>query len=255
MNLIQNATDYKRWPFELIQNATDCIQDSSEKIFNKEMNGHILFEFNENEVVFEHYGAPFTNHNLVSLLYQYGGEKEGKSKIGRFGTGFLSTMILTRRVEIYGDLIKSDDDYDSIKGFSVEIDRSGKSSDELKSSIESMEKSKNTELDPIGKTRFVFKLPENNEENKIYYKAYNKGYKSLKKYIAPSLIFNPKIKSITVKRNDECLVYSFEKNDFKEEEEDKKEEEEEEEKTEFINIFENIKKVMKPKNVILFIKV
>ncbi|KAK8897658.1 hypothetical protein M9Y10_015621 [Tritrichomonas musculus] len=211
-------SDFQRWPFELIQNATDCIQDSSEKIYNEEYNGHISFIFNEDEVIFKHFGAPFTHRNLISLLYQYGGEKEGKSKIGKFGTGFLSTMILTRKVIIKSDFQKEDG---SIEGFTVTIDRSGNTTEELLSYIGSMEKSLKTGLEKTGGTKFVFKLPEKTEENKNCYRAYDEGLKSLIKYIAPSLIFNPKIKSITIKSNNLCHFYALYKdNDNNEEEED-----------------------------------
>lgn len=189
-------SDFQRWPFELIQNATDCIQDSSEKIHNEELNGDIGFIFNDDEVIFKHYGAPFTHKNLISLMYQYGGEKEGKSKIGRFGTGFLSTLILSRKVIITSDLQKENGE---INGFTVTIDRSGNTTEELKKYIGSMEGSLNTELPKKGFTRFVFKLPENKEENKNCYKAYNEGIRSLNKYIAPSMIINPKIRNIIVK--------------------------------------------------------
>ncbi|KAK8888136.1 hypothetical protein M9Y10_039198 [Tritrichomonas musculus] len=190
--------DYQRWPFELIQNATDCIQKKDNQISN--LNGTIMFEFYENQVIFTHYGAPFSNENLISLIYQYGGGKEGTKSIGRFGTGFLTTLVLAKIAHISGDLETAENGSRIRKGFEITIDRSGETREELKQGIKNMEDTKKMDLKPKNETKFVFDVYSND--------AYDEGYESLKENIPQTLIFNQSIKSIILKTKNETLTYS-----------------------------------------------
>ena len=196
--------DLKRWPFELIQNGTDCIQD--EKDQQSPHNGSMFLGFGEGEFTFMHYGAPFTYNDFLSLLYQYGGGKDGnKSKIGRFGTGFLSTLVLARTIHVEGDLLPLNGEQ-KISGFEVTIDRNGKEKEDLKKGIDNMEQSL-IMTEKKGETKFVFKLPQYSDENEKFYDAYNEGLKSLKENIPQILIFNPSIKKITLKTKDDTLIF------------------------------------------------
>lgn len=200
--------EYQKWAFELASNSVDCIQkdEKIDKIYSKN-NGKMKFDFQKNKVIFTHYGSPFTEEDLVSLLYQYGGMKdEDQSKIGRFGTGFLSTLVLSRVVQISGDLISKEG---KLSGFEVTIYREGNTTEELNKGIKKMEESKKLDLPLKGKTEFTFILPEDDSSlKKNSVEAYNKGFESLKENIPPILIFNPSIKEITIQKNDEKYTFS-----------------------------------------------
>lgn len=118
-----------RWIWELIQNAKDC-PNSTGKI-----DIEIEFDSEKKEIVFKHNGKLFATKNLVYLIEQVSTKertRESKST-GKFGTGFLTTNLLSAIVDVSGYL--QDNDETEIAEFEVTIDRSGDSIDELKKSI------------------------------------------------------------------------------------------------------------------------
>lgn len=118
-----------RWIWELIQNAKDCPNSS----------GKIDIEINFNSarriVEFKHNGKLFSTKNIVYLIEQVSTkERTSNSKsTGKFGTGFLTTNLLSPLVTISG-LIDDEDDT-GIAQFEVTLDRSGDDINELKASI------------------------------------------------------------------------------------------------------------------------
>ena len=93
----------QRWIWELIQNAKDSSADSAPV--------KIEIIINKDSLEFKHSGKPFTYENLISLVHQTSikkryddNAKEGDipPTTGKFGTGFISTHLLSRVVEIQG---------------------------------------------------------------------------------------------------------------------------------------------------------
>lgn len=103
-----------RWPFELLQNALDAGPREGRRQVEVSLSAV------GGAFVFEHDGAFFRIRELAALL-SGGSSKEfdGKDKTGRFGTGFLSTHVLGRRVGLTG-LVVSDR---RIEEFEVTLDR------------------------------------------------------------------------------------------------------------------------------------
>jgi hypothetical protein len=97
--------DKKRWPYELIQNAKDSISSDPNR-----KSVEIWVTAQDDFVEFKHNGSPFTPEAMFGLLYKYSEGKQNSESTGRFGTGFLTTHVLSKIVSIQGDLIK---DYDS----------------------------------------------------------------------------------------------------------------------------------------------
>lgn len=86
-----------RWIWELIQNAKDVVNSTG--------NVDIMISFNEQqgELRFLHNGKPFTLQNIVFLIEQVStkdrDEKETlKKNTGKFGTGFMTTHLLSDKV-------------------------------------------------------------------------------------------------------------------------------------------------------------
>lgn len=112
----------RRWIWELMQNAKDVV-NSTEKL-------KIYVAFNEDKktLVFKHNGIPFTTNNLVYLIEQASSkdrdeiERLQKRTTGKFGTGFLTTHLLSRKVKVCGIL---QDEGDNPKKFWIDIDRTG----------------------------------------------------------------------------------------------------------------------------------
>lgn len=88
-----------RWIWELIQNAKD-VADETECI-------NIEIEFNEKEkyLAFKHDGKNFTTDNIVHLISQVSSEERNLDSdsgvTGKFGTGFLTTHLLSEKAKAY----------------------------------------------------------------------------------------------------------------------------------------------------------
>ncbi|WP_412068600.1 sacsin N-terminal ATP-binding-like domain-containing protein [Rubrivirga sp. IMCC43871] len=122
----------RRWGWELIQNAKDVAHDGCPV--------RVSFQLEEGEaprLVARHSGRPFQPDQLFYLIVQTSskerptGEAE-PTTTGRYGTGFLTTHLLSPAVEVEGIL--------EAPGapparFSVELDRSGATLEELTAAV------------------------------------------------------------------------------------------------------------------------
>lgn len=120
----RNAPDDagSRWPFELLQNATDAGPRRGRNGVRVAVGWRGSSD--RPTVTFEHDGAPFTGRDLAALLYGSSNKEFGaQDTTGRFGTGFLVTHVLSTIVRIAG-LIQPDDDGEPEK-FQLLVDRGG----------------------------------------------------------------------------------------------------------------------------------
>lgn len=196
----QSENSSRRWVWELLQNAKDVAYEK------KQIQIEIDFHSDDKEGVieFRHNGKPFTTDNVTFLIEQVS-SKERKSigtpklkTTGKFGTGFLTTHLLSEKVEIEGVMKELDEPH---KKFSILLDRSGQNIDEIISSVNTSLSS----LDGIDSqeafdeytahdfnTVFRYKLDENGIE------VAKKGLKDLHIALTYSMVFLPEIKSIKV---------------------------------------------------------
>jgi len=86
----------KRWFWELLQNAKDSVPESE--------NVNVKIEIKEKEIAFSHSGNPFELDEILSLIIQGSSKTDDDSKTGRFGTGFMTTYLLSKKVKITGKL-------------------------------------------------------------------------------------------------------------------------------------------------------
>jgi hypothetical protein len=191
----------KRWFWELLQNAKDSIA-SDGKV-------NIRIVINEDEVSFSHSGEAFELDEILSLIIQGSSKIDDKDKTGRFGTGFMTTYLLSKKVEISGALSNQDGyfkfllnrDTDDIKVF---FQQQKQSNDEFISSIRNLSYIKDSEY----QTKFVYKL------TKSGYITSQKGLQSLNELIPFTQLFNNQIGSITVFNN--TVTTTYKKNKLKE---------------------------------------
>lgn len=118
-----------RWIWELIQNAKDCTNSSGK------IDIEVIFDSVQRIVEFKHNGKLFATKNIVYLIEQVSTKDRTRNSVstGKFGTGFLTTNLLSPIITISG-LLHDEGDYNIAK-FQVTIDRSGESLDELKKAI------------------------------------------------------------------------------------------------------------------------
>jgi hypothetical protein len=112
-----NDKDKRRWVWELLQNAIDA--------GNKTLID-VTIEIHDTFLTFQHNGGYFLPRSVTNLVHQIS-SKEGTDSIGRFGTGFLTTHTLSRRVEVESVYENNGKYYP----FKLEMYRRGKTEAEL----------------------------------------------------------------------------------------------------------------------------
>lgn len=189
-----------RWVWELIQNAKDVVNKTGK------VNINISFDQDEKIIKFEHDGKLFTTKNLVYLIEQVSTKermklgKEGRRETGKFGTGFLTTHLLSERVSVSGIL---KDEGERARSFEIELDRSGKDKESIIAAIKksynqldcSQEMDESVVIDERDfNTKFIYKLEEEGIE------VAEKGIENL--YVALPYIFSfvPEIESVVIEK-------------------------------------------------------
>ena len=129
-----SLANQRRWIWELIQNAKDVAFEDD--------GVNIQIEFTDDNLIFSHTGKPFTVDNITFLIEQVSSKdrfKEDDNTVkttGKYGTGFLTTHLLSEKVTINGFINQPNI---QCKGFEIELDRSGERVEQI---IESVAKSK-----------------------------------------------------------------------------------------------------------------
>ena len=86
-----------RWIWELLQNARDASVDD-------DMHLVASIEVGEGEVVFQHNGRGFTTEEVAHLIYHGSTKVEDDNTIGQYGSGFLTTHLLSPVIDVSGHL-------------------------------------------------------------------------------------------------------------------------------------------------------
>lgn len=86
-----------RWIWELLQNARDASPSASSSLIAS-------IEYKEDKLVFLHNGQKFTEDDVAHLIYHGSTKLEHEGTIGRFGSGFLTTHLLSPKIHISGSL-------------------------------------------------------------------------------------------------------------------------------------------------------
>jgi len=113
---------HKRWGWELMQNARDASPPGGVNVWLIQKPGLLIFR---------HSGLPFNYKSIAHLIY-HGSTKydlTDSGPIGQFGTGFLTTHLISKTVWVKG---KTEDG----KGFAFQLDRRGDNADQLGDAME-----------------------------------------------------------------------------------------------------------------------
>jgi hypothetical protein len=137
-----SPTAPKRWIWELIQNAKDVHIGGKVKIRIK-----VKLDGDDPHVTFMHNGQPFSADNIRFLIEQISTKDRKKDEAGKqrttgkFGTGFLTTHLLSEVVVVQGIAKEPDLEY---RQFELLLDRSGF---ELEAITEAVKKAKSSVQD------------------------------------------------------------------------------------------------------------
>jgi hypothetical protein len=134
-NLAEDPNTRIRWVWELIQNAKD-VPNKFGKVF-------ISIEITDTHLRFSHNGDPFRSSDLESIVSQYSSKPEENKMesdtTGKYGTGFITTYILSRKLivegtlQVYIDMDLQDDSDGGKSDWSSDEDKSRKATTEAKS--------------------------------------------------------------------------------------------------------------------------
>ncbi|MFO3692765.1 ATP-binding protein [Staphylococcus felis] len=179
----------RRWIWELIQNASDCTPEGK-KI-------DIKIEYANNKIIFSHNGLPFSYENLLDLITQISSKQSSEvNKTGKFGTGFMSTHLLSEIVQIKGSIVQGDNKYAKLD---FTVDRSGDEYSDIKQKtkvmleeLEVISQNKESVKDSYDDTNFIYSI-----HDEVTKKAVEEGITDLKETIPYVLTFNENINSIT----------------------------------------------------------
>lgn len=200
-------SNYGRWAWELLQNAKDSISHDDERTVS------IHIELNEDSVVFKHNGLYFTDLDIRGLINQISSKEveEGveTKNTGRFGTGFLTTHLLSKKVEISG-IVKAKEGF---YNFNFLLDRDSSKTDILAQKVEeswsgfqTSTKQLDTNYDDKEfNTSFKYLLESESQKS-----IAKRGLSEFLKLIPFVLSFIPKIQDVTIVNNLVNQIIKFE---------------------------------------------
>ncbi|CAG0939371.1 hypothetical protein BROC_00596 [Candidatus Brocadiaceae bacterium] len=185
-----------RWAWELLQNAKDSIAEEDDRKVS------VRIELNNETVEFSHNGTHFTELDIRGLVSQTSSKEpeEGQQtkKVGRFGTGFLTTHLLSKVIHIKGIV---DTKSDGFCKFDFLLDRQGKTIKELAPKIENVWKEFQSSAQKIESdydknqfnTSFSYQL-----DTEVQKKIAKIGIEEFSKLIPFVLAFIPKISCVEI---------------------------------------------------------
>jgi hypothetical protein len=136
-----------RWAWELLQNAKDSISEEDDRTVS------IQIELDASSVTFRHNGTHFSSQDVIGLIDQMSSKRleEGQKtkKTGRFGTGFLTTHLLSRVIKIEGIIESADKRFDK---FEFLLDRRSNTVSRLIPQIANSWNDFNNSIEAIGST-------------------------------------------------------------------------------------------------------
>jgi len=192
-----NKNNPRRWIWELLQNAKDVKS-------HKRGSVDVTVDFRPSDAIlaFKHNGRCFSSDNITFLIEQVSTKERSEENLedttGKFGTGFLTTHLLSEVVEVKG-VVK--DDELPYRKFCILLDRSGTEIKEITASV-------NKSLEQLDQLEYAedYEDYEESEFNTIFTYNLNQdgletaiaGINDLKNCLPLTLVFLPSISSVKI---------------------------------------------------------
>ena len=187
LNEMKSSGRHKRWIWELLQNARDVSTDAD---------NHLIAEvkYSGEELVFLHNGRGFTVDEIAHLIF-YGSTKvEDERAIGQYGSGFLTTHLLSWEIDVSGQL-------ENGNWFNFRLARKPESVKALQESMDhaweafksSVKESRPESLPDSFTTQFVYPIRKQEAEQ-----AVEAGIETLKQCAPYVVISNPQFSRINI---------------------------------------------------------
>lgn len=187
LNEMKSSGRHKRWIWELLQNARDVSTDADNQLIAE-------VKYSGEELVFLHNGRGFTVDEIAHLIF-YGSTKiEDERSIGQYGSGFLTTHLLSWEIDVSGQL-------EDGNWFNFRLARKPESVKALQESMDhaweafksSVKESRPESLPYSFTTQFVYPIREQEAEQ-----AVEAGIETLKQCAPYVVISNPQFSRINI---------------------------------------------------------
>ena len=180
-----------RWVWELLQNARDASNG-----FDAELVASV--EQIQDEIVFRHNGAGFKLEEIAHLIFHGSTKVEDDKALGRYGSGFLTTHLLSPEIGVSGQLIDG-------RSFRFRLKRELGSVSELSDSMHAAAEEFRDSLSTAPRTDFTteFRYPLKDDAIEIV----AEGLATLKQCAPFVVAFNQEFSSIKIASSNESLEF------------------------------------------------
>ena len=183
-----------RWIWELLQNARDASVDSSTHLTT-------AIEYGREKLTFLHNGRGFKEREIAHLIFHGSTKIEEEETIGQYGSGFLTTHLLSPAINISGQL-------DDGQWFDFCLEREPSSVVALQKSMDRAWEDFAPSLSPLTvkmpkgfTTRFVYSIGKDAED------AVEEGITALKQCAPFVVVFNKEFSRIEIKLPNETMCF------------------------------------------------
>ena len=183
-----------RWVWELLQNARDASSGDDTRLVAS-------IEVGEDGIVFQHNGREFKNKEIAHLIYHGSTKAEDDETLGQYGSGFLTTHLLSPEINVSGRV-------EDGQTFDFSLKREIASPLELSGSMNRAWEAFKTSLGDANAlsesdftTRFHYPVKDDASD------AVAAGIATLKLCAHFVTIFNQEFSSITIKSPDEIVRF------------------------------------------------
>lgn len=172
-----------RWAWELIQNARGIAGSQNDL--------RIEVILDAERLIFRHNGAPFREREIAHLIF-HGSSKHDPCDIGKFGSGFITTHLISRRVRVRGCLVDG-------RAFDFILNRDGHDAVQLRQAMEDskLEYLKSLEQ-PINSVQSPYTTEYQYPLNELIRDKVNKGIEALRTCAAYIFAFNPMLQRLKI---------------------------------------------------------
>ncbi len=190
--LLKTPDSIYRWVWELLQNARDASEGPNTLTAS--------INYRSKELVFLHNGRGFKEKEIGHLIFHGSTKTEDEGKIGQYGSGFLTTHLLSWAINVSGQL---DEDEPDGQWFDFCLERKPDSEVALRESMDEAWENFNPSSSPIQDDDFAtgdgfttrFAYPIDTEEAR---KAVVEGIAMLRECAPFVVVFNPEFSGINI---------------------------------------------------------
>ena len=184
----------KRWVWELLQNSLDSASEEDYHLIAS-------VKLRNGELVFQHNGRGFTMDEVAHLIYHGSTKLEDENTIGQYGSGFLTTHLLSPAIDVAGQLddgrpfkFSLNREIVSAAALSLSMDRAWNEFDETSESV-------------VDGFTTEFRYPLSNDSAS----AVEEGIKTLRQCAPFVVVFNPEFHSINIESLGETTIFEVDK--------------------------------------------